>query len=129
MLLDTLANTMSNIKNSELVGRKECIIKPVSNISQSVLKVLKEKGYIGEYKVIDPLRGGTIQVTLKGRINNCGVIKPRFPVKVGELQEWEQRYLPAKGFGMLILSTPKGVMGHEEAREEKTGGVLLAYAY
>jgi len=129
MLLDTLANAMLNLKNSELVGKKDCTIKPATKLSQNVLEVLKDKGYIGEYKMEAGRKGGKIVVNLIGRINNCGVIKPRFPVKASEIREWEQKYLPAQGFGMLILSTPKGVMNHEDAKKEKTGGVLLAYAY
>jgi small subunit ribosomal protein S8 len=39
------------------------------------------------------------------------------------------RYLPAKEFGILIMTTPKGVMTHKQAKEENIGGILLAYVY
>jgi SSU ribosomal protein S8P len=41
----------------------------------------------------------------------------------------EEKYLPARQIGILILSTSRGVMSHLEARESRTGGVLLAYVY
>jgi len=64
-----------------------------------------------------------------GRINDCGVIKPRFPVKKNEFEKWEKRYLPSPDVGLLVISTSKGVMTHREAKELGIGGVLLAYVY
>ncbi|MEM0506409.1 MAG: 30S ribosomal protein S8, partial [Thermosphaera sp.] len=46
-----------------------------------------------------------------------------------EFPEWLKRYLPAYNIGILIVSTPQGVMSHKEAVEKKTGGVLLGYCY
>jgi len=68
-------------------------------------------------------------VELIGNINKCGVIKPRFPVKKNEFEKWEKRFLPAKDFGILLVSTPKGVMSHKEAYKNGIGGRLLAYVY
>ncbi|MCL4332874.1 MAG: 30S ribosomal protein S8, partial [Candidatus Thermoplasmatota archaeon] len=58
-----------------------------------------------------------------------GVIKPRLPVKQANLDRYEARYLPAQDFGILILTTTKGVMSHIEARKQGLGGKLLAYVY
>ena len=66
---------------------------------------------------------------LTGKINRCGVIKPRFSTKVTEMEKWEKRFLPARNFGVLILSTSKGVMAHSDARSQSLGGQLLAYVY
>jgi small subunit ribosomal protein S8 len=66
---------------------------------------------------------------LLGRINRCGVIKPRFSVKASKLEDWEKRFLPGKDFGMLVITTPKGVLSHSDARKLNTGGKLLAYVY
>jgi small subunit ribosomal protein S8 len=48
---------------------------------------------------------------------------------LNELEYWETQYLPGKNFGILILSTSKGVMTHEQARKEGVGGELLGYVY
>jgi small subunit ribosomal protein S8 len=46
-----------------------------------------------------------------------------------DFETWEKRYLPAREIGLLILSTPKGVMDHKRAKEMHVGGKLLAYVY
>ena len=66
---------------------------------------------------------------MKNRVNDCKVIKPRYSISVDDFEKWEKRYLPAKGFGILIVSTTKGIMTHEEAKEKHVGGKLLAYAF
>jgi len=129
MLLDPLADALSVIKNAEDIGKPDCTIQPASKLIGKVLKVMKDKGYIGEFEFIDDGKSGLFKIQLKGRINKCGVIKPRHPVGNREYEKWEKRFLPARNFGSLILTTPKGVMSHSEAREQGLGGQLLAYVY
>jgi small subunit ribosomal protein S8 len=50
-------------------------------------------------------------------------------VKYREIVDWEQKFLPARQIGILVVSTSQGVMSHIEAKERKIGGVLLAYVY
>ena len=45
------------------------------------------------------------------------------------IEKWEKIYLPSRDFGFLIMSTPKGIMTHLDAKENNTGGRLLAYIY
>ncbi|MBD3249689.1 30S ribosomal protein S8 [Candidatus Woesearchaeota archaeon] len=129
MLNDPLANALSKIRNSEKLGESSCIIRPISNIIKRILVIMNEKGYIGENSVTEEAKGGKININLLGKINKCGAIKPRFTVKDGQFEFFEKRYLPAKGFGILIVSTNQGIMTHEEAKEKKIGGILLAYCY
>ncbi|MCX9013548.1 MAG: 30S ribosomal protein S8 [Candidatus Methanoperedens sp.] len=129
MLLDPLADALSTIKNAESVGKSECSTKPASKLIGSVLGVMKDRGYIGEFEFFEDGKAGEFKVELVGKINKCGVIKPRQAVKTTEFEKWEKRYLPAHDFGALILTTPKGVMTHYEARENGLGGQLLAYVY
>ena len=129
MLNDPLANALSLMKNAELKGKGTCLIQPSSKLIGGVLNLLKDKGYISEFEYIDDGKAGVFQVKLKGNINNCGVIKPRYPIKREELDKWESRYLPAQDFGLLILTTTKGIVSHNEAKENGIGGKLLAYVY
>ena len=129
MLMDPLADALSIIKNAESVGKPECIIHPASKIIGSTLKVMADSEYIGEFEFVDDGKSGMFKIKLFGRINRCGVIKPRFAAKVDELEKWEKRYLPAKDLGLLILSTNKGVIAHNQARSIGVGGQLLAYVY
>lgn len=132
VMLDTLANAVTTIKNAEQRAKKEALIMPASRLIIEVLKVMQREGYIGEIEYIDDGRQGKIKVQLLGRINKVGVIKPRYSVKVRELTRmppWLRKYLPSREIGILIISTPQGVMSHKEALEKRTGGVLLAYVY
>lgn len=129
MLLDVLSNALIAIKNAEAVGKGQVVIWPVSKLVYYTLRVLQRNGYIGEIEYIDDGRGGKYIVKLLGKINDIGPIKPRYSVKWREITLWEQKFLPARQIGILVISTPYGVMSHVEAKERRTGGVLLAYAY
>ena len=129
MLFDPLSDAMISLKNYELTGKNDCVIKPASQLIGEVLRVMQANGYVGSFEFIDDKKSGKFKVKLVGKINDCRSIKPRYPVRVEELEKFERRYLPAREFGILIVSTPEGVMSHKEAREKKTGGVLLSYVY
>lgn len=121
---------MSRLDNIEKKRKKECLIRPNTKLLRNILEILKTKKYIEDYSIIiDKARGGQIKVNFWGAINKCGPIKPRFAVGLNDFEKFEKRYLPAAGFGILIVSTSKGIMTHEEAMKKKMGGKLLAYCY
>ena len=126
---NVLANLFASLQNAEMRNKKECVVIPASQLASEVLKVLQKRRYVGEFEFIDDGVGGKLRVQLLGRINKCGAISPRFPVKSARLVDWEHRYLPAVGVGTLIVSTPKGVMSHTEAQEKKLGGRLVGFVY
>lgn len=126
---DILANTMSAILNYEKSSKKEIVLNPVSKIVKLVLTILNTHGYIGQFEEMTDAKGGFIKLHLLGNINKCGVVKPRFAAMLDEFAKFEKRYLPAEGVGIIIISTPKGLMTLSEAREKKTGGKLIAYCY
>ena len=129
MLLDPLADALSVIKNAESVGKPECIIHPASKLIGRALKVMADRGYIGEFEFVDDGKSGEFKLRNIGAINDCGVIKPRFSVKKSEWSKWEQRFIPSKDFGFLIVTTPQGLMTNTEARKRGIGGKLIAYVY
>ncbi|MBI2145204.1 30S ribosomal protein S8 [Candidatus Woesearchaeota archaeon] len=129
MLNDPLANVLSVIKNAEDKGMRQCAVKPSSKLMAKVLDIMAASRLIGSYEIIDDGRGGILQVSLIGAINDCRAIKPRFPVTLDDYEKFEKRFLPSKDFGVLIVSTPKGVMSHIEAKAKGIGGRLLAYCY
>lgn len=126
---DNLANVLSAIGNHERVSKPSLRSKHNTSVVRRVLDVLKAEGYIAGYAVEEDGRSGTITVALTSKINSIGVIKPRFSVSATNFTKFEKRYLPARGFGVLIVSTPKGIMTHELAKSEGLGGRLLAYCY
>ncbi len=126
---DLINDAIVNIKNHERIGKSQCIVRPTSKLLIDILKIFQKEGYIGEFELMEDKRGGQIKVKLVKKINDCGVIKPRFSVKHNEFPKWEKRYLPARDFGTLVVTTPKGVMSHKEAKKNGIGGRLLAYIY
>lgn len=129
MLQDPLADALSQVRNAEKVGKKEVILRPASKLVGRVLKVMQDQGYVGSFEFVEDQRGGVFRVNLMGRINSCGVIKPRYNVQRAEFEKWESRYLPAQDFGSLIVTTTSGVVSQYEAKEKNLGGRLLAYVY
>lgn len=129
MLNDPLANALSVILNKENAKTKECLIKPSSKIIKEILNIMKDNYYVGEFKEIEDSKGNMLSVQLLNKINKCGVIKPRFSVKKDGYEKFEKRFLPAKDFGILIVSTPLGIMTNDEAKKKLIGGKLLAYCY
>ncbi|MEM3580671.1 MAG: 30S ribosomal protein S8 [Candidatus Bathyarchaeia archaeon] len=127
--MDVLSNGLTTILNNEIRNKRECVISPASKLLGKVLRVMQLNGYIGEFEFIDDGRSGKFKVQLLGRINKCGAIRPRFAVKVDEIEDWEKKFLPSREVGLLIISTPRGVLSHKEAREKGIGGRLLAYVY
>ncbi|MDD2665629.1 MAG: 30S ribosomal protein S8 [Methanocellales archaeon] len=126
MALDSLASALSTIKNAENIGKQECVLK-ASKLIGSVLKVMQDQGYIRSFEFIDD--EGLFKVQLHGKINKCGVIKPRFSVRKTDFEKWEKQFLPARDFGTLILTTSEGVIPHYKAKEKGIGGALLAYVW
>ncbi len=129
MMNDPLASALSNINNAEKIGKDLCTAKPVSKILNKVLEIMKDRLYIGAFEIVNDNKGGIARINLIGAINRCQAIKPRFSVQRTTYEKFEKRYLPAKDFGILIISTSKGIMTHHEAKENKLGGKLIAYVY
>ena len=130
--LNTLTNALITIYNNEIRRNKQAVIMPASKLIINVLRVMQKEGYIGEFEFIDDGRAGKIVVQLLGRVNKCGPITPRYPLKYRDLlrlPDYIRRYLPSKEIGIIIVSTPKGVMTHKDAIRERIGGIALGYVY
>lgn len=127
--MDTLANGLTTIVNNEMRNKRECIISPASKLLGRVLRIMQLNGYIGEFEFIDDGRSGKFKIQLLGRINKCGAIRPRFSIKMNKIEEMERRFLPSRDIGLIVISTPHGVVSHKEATEKKIGGKLLAFVY
>ncbi len=127
-MTDHLSDALNTFKTHETVGQTTCTVKATKLIKE-VLTLLQELKYIKEFLLVETGRGGVFSVELGGRINNCGTIKPRYPVKRNEWARMEQQYIPGVGVGLLIVSTSQGIMTNMEAQKRKVGGRLIAYIY
>ncbi|CED82970.1 40s ribosomal protein s22 [Phaffia rhodozyma] len=127
--ISVLNDCLNNIVNAERRGKRQVLIRPSSKVVVRFLSVMQQHGYIGAFEIVDDHRAGKIVIELNGRLNKTGVISPRFNVQVDEIESWVNLLLPARSFGLIILTTSAGIMDHEEARRKHVGGKLLGYVY
>lgn len=124
MSQDVVSDALNKILNAKRAGITNIVITRYSKLLLSVLAIAKLKGYVKSYKTED----NTLNVEL-GNITGCRAIKPRFLVKVGDIDKYVTRYLPAKNLGIIIISTSQGLMTHQTAQDKNVGGSLVAYIY
>lgn len=124
MSQDIVSDTLNQIINAMKAKKTSLVVTRHSKLLISVLAIAKLKGYISRYEVVD----SKLNIEF-GKLNGCGAIKPRFIVSCTDYDKYAKRYLPAKGLGIIIVSTNEGLMTHETAEEKKKGGCLLAYFY
>ncbi|EGG05087.1 uncharacterized protein MELLADRAFT_72178 [Melampsora larici-populina 98AG31] len=129
MRVSVLNDCLNNMLNAERRGKRQVLIRPSSKVIVRFLTVMQKHGYIDEFEYIDDHRAGKIVVQLNGRINKCGVVSPRFNVQLDQIENWVNRLLPARSFGIIILTTSAGIMDHEEARRKHVAGKILGYVY
>lgn len=123
-----ISDVLYVINNAENIGRRFCSV-PASSLVKNTLMVMQKSDYIGNFEFIDDGKSGSFKVELIGKINKSRTVNPRFAIKKGEYEKWESRYTPAKGFGILIVSTSQGVMSQKEAQKKGLGGRLIGYVY
>jgi len=129
MLVSVLNQCLRSIITAEKKGRRQVLIRPSSKVIIKFLQVMQQKGYIGEFEVVDNHRSGKIVVELNGRLNRCGVISPRFDVGKDDISKWVAKLLPSRQFGFIVLTTSYGIMSHDEAFKRNTGGKILGFFY
>ena len=124
---DPIADMLTRIRNALAVQKNEVSL-PHSSVKESVAKILKDKGYISEITVkkdgfrkeITIVLNENVQISDLSRISKPG---RRVYAKVKEIPVVKQ------GRGMVIMSTSKGVMTGEEAKQNKLGGEIICQVY
>jgi small subunit ribosomal protein S8 len=131
-MTDTMGDMLTMIRNASSVGFKE-IETPFSKLKQAVLQVLKREGFIQEvesYKKDDSHY--YLKVTLKYGPAGEKVINSISRIsKPGRRVYMPKAEIPRvrNGFGIVILTTPKGVLSGREARLQKTGGEAICQVW
>ena len=131
VVTDTIADMLTRIRNANQM-RYETVEVPSSNIKKEVAKILKEEGYIKDYKVKDDNTGGSIVLTLKYTDKKERVITGLKRISKPGLRVYakaEEVPRVLNGLGIAIISTSKGIMTDKEARKENIGGEVLAYIW
>src|SRR3989338_5281292 len=116
MSQDIVSDGLNQIMNTKKAGKRELVLKRYSGLLIKILDIAKQYGYI-DYN----LSKNELKIEIKN-VNTMRAIKPRFTVSVKRINFYVRRFLPAKNFGFIIVSTNKGLMRHEEAEEKNIGG-------
>ena len=131
MVTDPIADMLTRIRNANQMRNKEVEI-PASKIKVEIARILKEEGFIVDYKTKKNNVQDVLVLTLKYGENKERVItglkrisKPglRAYVKADEVPK------VLNGLGIAIISTSKGVMTDKDARQQSLGGEVLAYVW
>jgi len=123
MSQDIVADALNQIMNAKKARKTNVVIKKHSKLLRNILDIVKETGYL-DYSV----KGREIKIEIKN-LNEFKAIKPRYTVSVKKVNQYVRRFLPARNFGFVIVSTNQGLMKHSEAEEKNMGGCLIAYVY
>lgn len=123
---DPIADMLTRIRNAYSVGKELVSMQP-SKIKEAILKILKESGYIKDFKRED----NKLTVILKYENGVPAATKLERVSKPGRRVYVKKDEIPAvlSGQGISIISTSKGVITGEEAKKEQLGGELIAKVY
>lgn len=126
---DTLASVLSQLNNAVKVGKSSITTAFSSKLIKKSLELMKDNGYIAGFEEVEDVKGNYLIITLNGKLNKCGVVKPRFAIALPNFEKFEKKFLPARGFGLLLVSTNQGLMTHYDAKEKNIGGKLIGFCY
>ncbi|XP_004503527.1 small ribosomal subunit protein uS8my [Cicer arietinum] len=122
-----LNDALRSMVNAEKRGKTLVELNPISTVISSFLQIMKHRGYIKDFQVYDPHRVGRITVELQGRINDCKALTYRQDLKAKDIEAYRLRTLPTHQWGYVVITTPDGVLDHEEAMKRNVGGQVLGY--
>ena len=128
VVTDTIADMLTRIRNANQMRYEEVTV-PASNIKKEIARILKEEGFIKDYKIVSDDAQGTIVLTLKYNKKERVITGLKRISKPGLRVYAKNDNIPkvVNGLGIAIISTSKGIMTDKQARKENIGGEVLAY--
>ena len=129
-LSDPIGDMFARIKNAHLRNYKK-IELPTSNFKTKIAQVLKNEGYIIDFKVISEKNKSKLEINLKYNSGNPVIQVIERISKPGRRIFSSAESLPKinNGLGIAIISTPKGVMSDGDARKQKIGGEVICKVF
>lgn len=131
VVTDTIADMLTRIRNANQMRYEEVRV-PASNLKKEIARILKDEGFIQDYKLEKNDVQGTLILTLKYTEKKERVITGLKRISKPGLRVYAKNDEIPKvlnGLGIAILSTSKGIMTDKEARKQNIGGEVLAYIW
>ena len=132
MVTDTVGDYLTRLRNA--ISAKHKVVEiPASNLKQAITKILMEKGYILNYKIIEDNKQGIIKIALKynPKTKENAICSLTRISKPGLRQYTNIDTMPRvlNGLGIAILSTSKGVMSNKKAKALNVGGEVVCHVW
>jgi small subunit ribosomal protein S8 len=131
MRSDPIADLLTRIRNASRAEHEKVDI-PASRLKVRVVEILKDEGFIKNYRLLEDTKQGTLRVYLKYNPGNEKIISGLVRVSTpGRRVYVTHDKIPTVlgGMGVTIVSTSRGVLTDREARKQKVGGEVLAYVW
>ena len=130
VVTDSIADMLTRIRNANSM-RYETVKIPASKVKEEIAKILKEEGFISNYKLEKDNVQGTLVLTLKYDDKQRVITGLKRISKPGLRVYAKHDEIPKvlNGLGIAIISTSKGIMTDKQARKENIGGEVLAYIW
>ena len=129
-LSDPIGDMIARIKNAQVRNHKKVDL-PSSNFKMKIADILKNEGFIKDFKINKENNKSTIKVDLKYHSGNPVISTFQRVSKPGRRIFSSAESLPKinNGLGIAIVSTPKGVMTDIDARKQKVGGEIICKVF
>ena len=129
-LSDPVGDMLARIKNSQVRNHKKVQL-PSSKFKVKIVEVLKNEGYIIDFKVDNDEKKPNLEINLKYNLGNPVISNIERISKPGRRIFSSAESLPKinNGLGIAIVSTPKGVMTDVDARKQKIGGEIICKVF
>jgi len=128
---DPIADLLTRIRNATRVRKREVTV-PSSKLKVELVKILKEEGYIRNFKVVDDNKQGILSIVLKYTDDNESVISGLRRISRPGCRLFCTRDSIPKvldGLGIAIISTSRGVLTGKKCEEFGVGGEILCYVW
>jgi len=114
-MTDSIADLLTRIRNANQANHEKVDV-PFSRLKQEIVRLIKDEGFIKNYRFIEDRRQGTIRIFMKYGPSRVYASVDRIPRVLG-------------GLGVAILSTSQGIMTDRQARRAGIGGEVLCYIW
>ena len=132
MYTDPIADYLTRLRNAVMAGHRVVEV-PASNIKKEITKILKDQGYILNFKFENANAQGSIKIALKynpvTKLQAITSLKRASKPGLRKYSSATEMPRVLNGLGIAILSTSKGVMTDKEAKVQKVGGEVLCHVY
>jgi len=127
---DLVADVFTVMRNA-IMAKKDIVDVPASNTVRFILEILKTTGYIENLKFIEDKKQGVVRIYLKYTAGKSAIKSIHKVSKSSRRVYVKQDKVPVvlRGRGLAIISTSKGLLTDQQAREQKIGGEIIAEIY